>query len=168
MPMPSIPRCRFAALAAAALLPALPWSAAQAATTTSTFTVTANVQTTCFVQSNNLNFGAYTGPELDITTTLSALCSPGTPYSIGLNAGTSTGATVTSRKMTGPGSELLAYGLFQDSGHTINWGDTVGTDTKSGTGDGAIQSFTVYGKLPQAQFIGPGAYSDTITVTLTF
>ncbi len=76
--------------------------------------------------------------------------------------------TVTSRKMTGPGSELLAYGLFQDSGHTINWGDTVGTDTKSGTGDGAIQSFTVYGKLPQAQFIGPGAYSDTITVTLTF
>ena len=169
MSMPSTSHLRLAVVAAAAcLLSALPWSAAQAATTTSSFTVTANVQVTCYISATNLNFGAYTGTQVDVTSTLSALCSPGTPYSVGLSAGTSTGATVTSRKMTGPGTELLAYSLSQDAGHSINWGDTVGTDTESGTGNGTIQTLTVYGKLPQAQFLGPGAYSDTITVTLTF
>jgi spore coat protein U-like protein len=152
----------------AALLAGLPLSAPQAATTTATFTVTADVQTTCNVTAQNLNFGAYAGVELDISTTLTATCSSGTPYSVGLSAGTSTGATVTARKMTGPGADPLAYSLSQDAAHSINWGDTIGTDTVPGTGNGLGQTLTVFGRVPAGQFVGPGAYTDTITVTLTF
>jgi spore coat protein U-like protein len=135
---------------------------------TTTFTVTANAQAACTISASNLNFGAYSRVQLDGTATLSATCSSGAPYNIGLNQGASTGASVTTRKMTGPAGELLNYSLFQDSARTINWGNTVGTDTVTATGTGIAQTFTVFGRLPASQSAGPGAYADTITVTLFF
>jgi len=157
------------AAAAAALLASLPL-ASLAATTTATFTVTADVQTTCNITAQNLNFGAYTGAVLDATTTLTVTCSNGVPWTIGLNAGTSPGATVVTRKMTGPGADLLGYGLFEDASHTTNWDNTGGSNVRSGTGagTGTPQPQTVYGRIPAGSFVGPGAYSDTITATLTF
>jgi spore coat protein U-like protein len=156
-------------LAAAALIAGLPLSWAAAATTTTTFNVTATVSATCTIAANPLSFGAYTGAVNNGTTTITATCSNGSPYNVGLDAGTSTGATVTTRKMgTTPAGDLLSYGLFQNSGHTTNWGNTVGTDTVSGTGNGAAQNITVFGQIPAAQFVKTGSYSDTITATLTF
>jgi spore coat protein U-like protein len=155
-------------IAAVTALSALPSSMAAAATFTATFTVTANVTTTCNVVANNLNFGTYASAVVSGTTTIQATCSTGTPYNLGLDQGTSTGASVTTRKMTGPATDLLAYGLFQDSAHSINWGNTVGTNTVPSTGTGAAQTFTVFGQIPGSQFVSPGSYSDTITVTLTF
>lgn len=135
---------------------------------TTTFMVIVNMPPLCSITANNLNFGNYSAVQLDGTTTLSATCASGTPYNIGLNQGVSTGATVTTRAMTGPGSTHLNYGLFQDTGRTTNWGNTVGTDTVASTGTGVAQSFTVFGRIPSAQFVGPGSYQDTITATLTF
>ena len=152
-----------AAAAAAALAPA-----SSATTTTATFSVIAGVQTTCIIAANTLSFGSYVNSTDDGTGIVTVNCSLTTPYNIGLNAGTSTGATVTTRKMTGPGGALLNYNLFQDSAHTLNWGNTVGTDTVSGIGNGVDQSYTVYGVLPAGQNVPPGSYTDTITATLTF
>lgn len=135
---------------------------------TGSFTVTARVPPLCSTTANNLNFGAYGGVQLDGTSTLSVTCTAGFPYNIGLNQGVAPGATVTTRKMTGPGGALLAYGLFQDPGRTTNWGNTVGTDAVASTGTGVAQAFTVYGRIPASQFPAAGSYQDTITVTLTF
>jgi spore coat protein U-like protein len=167
--VPKAPRSRLvlAGLGAAFALAGLPL-AAHAATSTTTFSVTALVTTTCSITANSLNFGSYSGVQLDATTTLAATCSNTTPYNVGLNAGTATGATVTTRKMAGPATDLLAYQLFSDTGRTTNWGNTVGTDTVAGTGSGSAQTLTVYGRIPANQFIESGAYDDTITVTLTF
>jgi spore coat protein U-like protein len=101
------------------------------------------------------------------TSTVQVQCTNTTPFNIGLNAGTATGATVTTRKMTS-GSNTINYSLFRDAGMTSNWGQTVGTDTVSSTGTGAVQSFTVYGQVPAQSTPAPGAYSDTITVTVTY
>jgi spore coat protein U-like protein len=141
---------------------------ALAATATTTFNVTATVQATCLISANNLGFGTYTGTVINLTTTMSVTCTNSTPYNVGLNAGTAGGATVTTRAMSGPGGATLSYGLYQDSGHSTNWGNTVGTDTKSGTGNGSAQSLTVYGQLTAAQYPSPGSYSDTITATITY
>ena len=155
--------------ACAAFLSSLPLASLQAATTPATFTVTADVLTTCNVTTQNLNFGNYMGLEVDLTTTVTPTCSTGVPYTVGLSAGTSTGATATTRKMTtSPGAETLAYSLSQDAAHSINWGDTVPTDTVAGTGTGVAQPLTVFGRVAAGQFPAPGRYSDTITVTLTF
>ena len=147
---------------AAASVPAV------ASTATTTFNVTATVQATCLISANNLGFGTYSGSAIATTTTMSVTCTNGTTYNVGLNAGTAAGATVTARAMTGPGAATLSYALYQDSGHSTNWGNTVGTDTKSGTGNGSAQSMTVYGNLTANQYPTPGSYSDTITATITY
>lgn len=154
---------------AAAILVATSAHAAVAATQTTTFQVTANVQAACLIDSaNNLDFGAYNGTRNDATSDISVTCTNSTMYDVGLDAGTAPGATVTSRKMTGPGSALLAYNLYSDASRTVNWGNTVGVDTVAGIGSGSPQTLTVYGKVPAGQHPTPGGYSDTITVTLTF
>jgi spore coat protein U-like protein len=101
------------------------------------------------------------------------ICSSGTGYNIGLDAGTGSGATLAARKMTNS-SNTVTYSLYRDAGHAQVWGTTVGTDTVAGTGDGlaAGQNYTVFGLVP-AQTTPPASaggttYSDTITVTVTY
>jgi spore coat protein U-like protein len=146
----------------------VPVKSASAATATTTFQVTATVQATCLISATNLAFGTYTGVQVAQTSTISVTCTNTTTYNVGLNPGTAVGATVTTRKMTGPGGALLAYAMYQDAGHTINWGQTVGTDTEAGTGNGSAQTLTVYGLLTAGQYGTPGAYADTITATITY
>jgi spore coat protein U-like protein len=156
-------------LTVAALIAGLSLAAARAATQTTTFQVTATVAATCNINSaGNLDFGAYPGTQTDNTSTITVTCTNTTPYDLGLNAGTSVGATVTTRAMTGPASALLHYALFRDSARTLNWGDTVGTDTLHVVANGTAQGSTVFGRVPGAQAPQPGSYTDTITVTLTF
>jgi len=146
----------------------LSYGPASATTATTSFSVSATVQATCLISGNNLGFGTYTGSAIAVSANLSVTCTNGTTYNVGLNPGTATGATVTTRAMTGPGGATLSYGLYQDSGHSTNWGQTVGTDTKAGTGNGSAQTLTVYGNLAAAQYVTPGSYSDTITATITY
>lgn len=57
----------------------------------------------------NLGFGAYTGSAIPAATTLSVTCTNGTSYNVALNPGTASGATVTTRAMSGPGGATLNY-----------------------------------------------------------
>jgi spore coat protein U-like protein len=141
---------------------------ADAATATTTFGVSATVAATCLISATPLGFGSYTGLVDPASSTVTVTCTNTTPYNVGLSAGLATGATVTTRSMTGPAAALLGYGLFSDSGHTTNWGITISTDTVTGTANGAAQPITVFGQIPAAEFIAPGAYADTITATVTF
>jgi spore coat protein U-like protein len=139
------------------------------ASSTLQFNVSATVVKTCQLSTTSMAFGAYSGSLVYSTATISATCTNGTAYNVGLDAGTATGATVTSRRMTGPSSALLAYSLFSNSARSINWGNTIGTDTLSGTGTGVTQSLTVYGQIPAMQTgVVAGSYNDTVTVTLTY
>jgi spore coat protein U-like protein len=142
-------------------------SPAIAATATTTFTVTATVQATCLISATSLAFGTYTGTQVDATSTITVTCTNTTPWNIGLNAGTAPGATVTTRQMLN-GAATLNYALFRDAARTLNWGNTVGTDTLAGTGTGVAQPETVFGRVAGSQFPAPGGYADTITATVTF
>jgi len=141
-----------------------------AATATTTMTVQMTITATCLVNSaSTLNFGTQgvLSTNVDQTSTLQVTCTNTTPYNIGLNAGTGTGATVAARKMTS-GANTVNYTLYSNSGRTTLWGNTVGTDTVAATGNGAAQSYTVYGRVPPQAAPAPGTYTDTITVTVTY
>jgi spore coat protein U-like protein len=137
-------------------------------TATTTFSVSATIPSACSVSATTMAFGAYSGALVKSTSTVSVTCTNTTPYNVGLNAGLATGATVTNRSMTGPAKALLRYQLFSNSGYSTNWGNTVGTDTLAGTGNGASQPLTVYGQIPAQQLATPGSYTDTIIVTVTY
>ena len=143
---------------------------AQAATATATFGVSATVVKACTISTTALSFGNYdptSGSAVDGSSTVTVNCTNGTQYNVGLNAGTGSGATISSRKMT-QGSYSLSYALYQDSARSSNWGNTVGTDTISGTASASPTSLTVYGRVPAGQNVPAGAFSDTITATITY
>jgi spore coat protein U-like protein len=141
---------------------------AVAATTSTTFAVTATVQAACLISATPLAFGVYTGVVANATSAVTVTCTNTTPFAVALDPGTFAGATVTTRRMTGPASAALAYALFSDAAHTVNWGNSPATGGVTGTGTGIAQPLQVFGQVPAGQFVAPGAYTDTITATITF
>jgi spore coat protein U-like protein len=155
---------------AIALAGATPMLADAASPKTTTFTVSLTIQADCAITANPLDFGS-TGlitSNLDQSTTLNVTCSSGTAYNVGLDGGTVSGTAINARLLGGTGSNTVNFGLYRDSARTQNWGNTVGTDTQSGTGNGSGQSLTVYGRVPTQTAPAAGAYSSTITATVTF
>lgn len=146
---------------------ACPTGTKQATSSGSTWTATINAD--CNVSATNINFGTVGAlvSNVDATGSVTAQCTSTTPYNIGLSAGSGAGATVANRKMTS-GVKTVNYSLYTDSGRTTVWGNTVGTNTNSGTGTGSNQVFTVYGRVPAQTTPAPGTYTDTIVVTVTY
>lgn len=171
-------------LAAAAAAAAFAWAVPTAAgTATTTFNINVNVISGCAIQSaTDLDFGSYlqNSPSADTaTSTLTVLCSSGTPYAIALSAGNS--GSTTQRYLPIAGHGNLNYNLYTAATYTSGFiwhdtGDTQCTNTggsstncKYGTGTGANQAFTVYGQIPATQNPGgTGSGSDTITITVSF
>ncbi|WP_400767134.1 spore coat U domain-containing protein [Methylosinus sporium] len=139
----------------------------EAATVTTTFTVSANVTSNCVVSALPMLFGNYNGAVNQTTSAITVSCTNGTAYTVGLSKGLY-GASTTTRQMKAAGSAaLLNYSLFSNAGYSVNW-DDVAPGWVSGTGTGAPQILTVYGEIPAGQYSTPDAYSDTITVTVTY
>jgi spore coat protein U-like protein len=146
------------------------WSGAEAATATGSFNVQVTIAATCVVTSaTNLDFGTQgvLAANVDQTSTINVTCTNTTPYNIGLDKGVN-GASVTTRQMKAAGPALINYSLFSDAGRTVNWGNTVGTDTVAATGTGSAQPFTVFGRIPPQVSPLAAVYTDTITVTVTY
>jgi spore coat protein U-like protein len=162
-------RRRYKAALAACFL--LPWANTSfAASTTSTFAVQVAITATCTINSaSTLNFGTQgvLATNVDQSSTIQVTCTNTTPYNIGLDVGTGSGATVAVRKLTSGGA-TVNYSLYSDTGRTTVWGNTVSTDTVAGTGNGSGQNYTVYGRIPAQTTPAPGNYADTITVTVTY
>jgi spore coat protein U-like protein len=156
-----------------ALASTLPVGAGDASTQQTTFQVTANVEVTCDVSATDLDFGTYNknaNVPLDAQSNIEVDCTKGANWNLGLDKGLH-GADVEHRAMANDTdtSVLLEYAIFQDPAHTLNWGETVGVDTVSGTGTGVVQEIGAYGEIPKRQTnVTAGGYADTITATLTF
>lgn len=141
-------------------------------TKTANFDVTLTINADCSISAAALNFGSAQGvlaSAINVNTTLSVTCTNNTLYNIGLNAGTGTSSVGTTRYMAGTGSntDKVQFNLYQLAGSTL-WGDTQGTDTKSGSGNGNAQTLTVYGQIPAQSTPQPDSYKSTITATVYF
>jgi len=139
------------------------------------FDVTATVTASCSAAVADLAFGAYDPAAAGSgSTTLSVTCTDGTIFRVGADEGLNA-ASVTTRSMKlTTGTDLLAYSLtIGTNGGThlgSNWGNdtAAGTDTVNGTGDGTTLSVTIDGDIAAAQYLTPGSYADTVTVTIWY
>lgn len=136
------------------------------------FTATASLDGTCNITASPVNFGttASLATAQSSSGSLSVTCSPTMPYSIALNAGTTTGNTIAARRMSlnGSGPGIVSYQLYQDSGFSTLWGDGTSGATYPGTGTGTVQSIPVHGRVPVQATPAAGTYNDTITATITY
>lgn len=160
-----------AATAIAMLAASFMTTGAHAATATAPMAVTATVQSACIVVATPLAFGTYdptSGSVKDANSTITVTCTSGTSFTVGLNPGSTSGATVTTRQMAN-GTNRLSYALYSDINHTTNWGNTPGTDTPTATTATAVPSLlTVYGRISASQNVPAGAYTDSVTVTVNY
>jgi spore coat protein U-like protein len=71
------------------------------------------------------------------------------------------------------GGNSMQYNLYTNAARTQVWGDGTGGTAKVSDSQlvvvGTSQySYTAYGRIPALQNLGPGTYTDTITVTLNY
>ena len=132
---------------------------------TAPFSVIAGVVANCLVETSDLDFGTagIIGSNIDAQTQLDITCTPGTGYSIGIDGG---GAHDPDNRLLRSGGHSVSYGLYSDPGRTISWGNDAGSAVDY-TGTGAQQQLDVYGRIPP-QPAAPGAYTDTVVVTITY
>ena len=135
------------------------------------FTVQAQVTATCNVAVTAMNFGTIAGLTTAQSTSnqIGITCTKGVPYSVGLNNGANGGTGPANRLLAATGiAQKLAYGIYADASHLLPWGSTVASNMQNGTGNGTAQNFTAYALLPAQGNPTPGAYSDTVVVTVNY
>ena len=96
---------------------------------------------------------------------ISVQCSPGSDATLTFNAGLNDGEATGGKRALSNGTLYIPYDIYADAGHAnlLDNGDGVNI-----TADGSAQTVNVYGRALGASGLTPGAYTDTISVTLAF
>ena len=134
----------------------------------------------CNTVVSNVVFGSYnplSSGNVDSTGSVKVSCG-GTAgllvaYTVSVNGGSS--GNVGSRAMLS-GANKLTYNLYTSAGYSTLLGDSTASSTTltgnillDALGIGVAQTWTVYGRIDGGQKTAvPGAYADTVTVTLTY
>ena len=140
----------------------------------------AGAAVSCSVNLVGVAFGIYNPLSTTPTTsagsiTVSCTNTNGGSTTVNITATYSTGAsgTYASRTMRN-GTQVLDYNLYFDAAYTQVRGDGTGGTTAGqatltlGRNQTGTASGTIYGRVPAGQDVGPGAYSDTIVVTVNY
>lgn len=143
--------------------------AANAAEESADFQVRIEILESCSINATgptDIDFLAHTrstNAPVDAEGALTVNCSAGTPYQIGLDAGTH--AEGTQRRMAS-GENFVPYGLYQDASRTTEWGNDT-ANMKGATGDASDQTHVMYGRVPSTDFPA-GTYVDTVTARVVY
>jgi spore coat protein U-like protein len=125
----------------------------------------------CTIATTPVSFGAYdvfASTPTDTTGTVSFTCTGNADVTITLSKGGS--STFNPRTLSG-GADTLNYNLFRDAARTTIWGDGTGstaTYTLLSVPNNAAQNLTIYGRIPAAQDVRAGTYTDSVTVNIDF
>lgn len=142
---------------------------ANAGTQIANFQATATMNAACSLSMNDFNFGSIQfKSDSSALSQLKVTCNPGVTA-----VGTiSTGASSTfNRYMTDgtPSSDHLQYQIFLPGHSNILIGDgSSGTETIPVTGTGSQTLQWIGGLVLRGQYLKPGSYSDSLTVTVTY
>jgi spore coat protein U domain-containing protein, fimbrial subunit CupE1/2/3/6 len=122
-------------------------------------------------------FGNYSvfpsGPPQTTTISWNVQCSSnGVQVTVSFSRGINS-ASFNPRTMMNAGGTTLNYNLYTDAANTQIWGDGTGGTVSQTYTMGASQStlpasVPIYASLPLGQNVGSGAYTDTITATLSW
>ncbi len=151
-------------LIAAAGMFAMSAVSANAATATGNLAVQVVINATCAVGAGTLDFGTQSNiggaANIDATGTFTVNCTTGTTYNTTLGNGLNFSA---GRRMVFGATNFINYSIFSDAARTTAWA------TVAGTGTGAAQTISAFGRIPSGQASVPvGTYADTVQITVTY
>jgi spore coat protein U-like protein len=124
----------------------------------------------CSISTSGVAFGTYDvfSPSPRTSTgTITYSCTAGVLIRIELAAGSS--GSFAARTL-GNGVDSVLYNLYLDSAYGTVWGDgSAGSGVYSALASvGPAVNVTVYGRVPAAQNVSIGSYSDTVIATIVF
>jgi spore coat protein U-like protein len=136
------------------------------ATTQLTMPVNANVPTQCTVVATKLAFPTTSllSNAVAAVSTVTTSCNASVAVTVALDNG-ATGSGPTARQMKS-GSNIITYGIYQDSAYSMPWGNTAGTNTVSVPSGNA--TLNAYGRVPAQTSQAPGAYMDVVNVIISY
>ena len=159
--------------------------AAAAGSQPANLTVSASVAANCTISTSAVAFGPYdpvvanASSDLNGNGSVSIACTKGSAPNITLDLGAHASGSQRNMKITGGGTDLLAYELYQPPNTTPNtactfpgsqvWG-TAGSAifTPTAPGSKASRTYNVCGTVAQGQDVGVGSYQDTVVATVNF
>ena len=138
------------------------------------FNVLATVTKFCNVTTaSNITFGnaAFTDTNLSASNTIGVACTSNTPYTIGLvpsNNSTTGSGVMKTNTGNASNSDQVPYQLRSAAGTSgAPWGNSTGSNTVSGTGNGQTITYNAYATVPSANYT-PDTYADTVTINVTY
>lgn len=143
---------------------------AQAGTNSGQLALGAQVNRSCSVSTMDLNFGlldTHNVTEIDAEGTISVACISTTIFSIELDFGNH--ALGETRRIRNADGDYLTYEVYRNASRTQRWA-SLPVQSRNGViiGEGS-EDFEAYGTLSGISPSTPvGAYSDQLTVTITF
>ena len=145
--------------------------AAQAATKTSSFPVTASVAKNCIIDAGPLDFGPFDGAtDIDASSTITVNCTNNTAFNVGLSQG-AYGNFAARRMRNLVNNEELVYNLYTTTARNVVWDETTNRVGGLGGGMNVDRLVTVYGRLAGSDNTGPleaGSFTDTIVATIEY
>ena len=144
-----------------------------AGSATASLQVSATVSANCTISTASVAFPAYdpivthASANDDGTGTVTITCTRGTATTIGLGLGGN--ASGSQRRLKDATTDYINYALYLDAARTTVWGSaSPNLLTPAAAPDKNPRSFTVYGRIPSAQDVPAGAYTDTVVATVNF
>jgi spore coat protein U-like protein len=144
-----------------------------AGSATANLSVTAAVGANCTISTAPVAFPAYdpvvanASTNDDGTGSVIITCTRGSTATIGLGSGLNLSAG--QMRMKDATTDYLNYALYQDSGRATVWGNSgAGLLSPVAAPDKNPRTFTVYGRIPSAQDVPAGSYTDTVVATVNF
>jgi spore coat protein U-like protein len=133
--------------------------------------VSVNVKNNCTITTLAVGFPDYdpivthaSAPDDSTSGSVTITCTKGGGQSIALGYGLSA-SPATQPRMTN-GTDFLNYSLYSDNSGGTLWSGV--TRTIPGAANQSAQLFPVYGRIPAAQLVSSGTYSDTVVATVNF
>ena len=144
-----------------------------AGSATANLSVTAAVGANCTISTAPVAFPAYdpvvanASTNDDGTGSVIIICTRGSTATIGLGLGLNVSGS--QMRMKDATTDYLNYALYQDSGRATVWGNSgAGLLSPVAAPDKNPRTFTVYGRIPSAQDVPAGSYTDTVVATVNF
>lgn len=144
---------------------------ANAANANSNFTTSSTLQASCAVNMSDMDLGIINndGTNVQLYKPMYVICTKGTFYTIKVNAGIGTFAQRNMKSANTDNTDKLLYNLYNAPNTLTPYGDgSAGTAVSNGAGSGGVVQHAIYAKMTKNQFVTPGAYSDTLTVSIEY
>jgi spore coat protein U domain-containing protein, fimbrial subunit CupE1/2/3/6 len=156
-----------------------------AGSATQNLSISASVAANCTISTSAVAFGAYdpvvtnASNGLNGTGSVTIACTKGSAPAITLGLGANAAGSQRNMKITGGGSDVLAYELYQPPttnpgdacsfpGSTV-WGTSVATTfTPTAPSTKAGRTYNVCGTVSGGQDVSVGSYQDTVVATVNF